>query len=164
MSQNLPQSSDTPPPPATKACPICTTELDVAAEFCFGCGEWVAMVPAASAPPARGSASASRGPLSAARLRESFPAGTLVAGRYRVLSATGRGGVGEEFRATDLAEQREASVTIVPAHAEVGGAVAMQFHGQVRMAGKLAPGSWCELIALEVDGVACLALIIHYNQ
>ncbi len=80
-------------------CTACDAEIAKAGRFCPECAAPLARdqeattmtAPKAKPPSAPASVEDGR-----------FPPGTLLAGRYRIISLAGRGGMGEVYRATDI--------------------------------------------------------------
>jgi len=83
-------------PTALRSCPKCAAEVRDSWRVCPACA--APLIPEAetrtifSEPTSSGS-SAEEG---------RFPAGTVLAGRYRVLGLIGQGGMGEVYRACDI--------------------------------------------------------------
>src|SRR5687767_15940828 len=65
--------------------------------------------------------------------RRRFPAGTVLAGRYRILGLLGRGGMGEVYRAHDLILDQMVALKFLP-RANVSEAALARFRNEVRIA------------------------------
>src|SRR5882762_7739457 len=63
-----------------------------------------------------------------------FVAGTLLAGRYRIVGLLGTGGMGEVYRATDLALGQSVALKFLPEEAAQNQRLLERFHGEVRIA------------------------------
>src|ERR1700693_1471308 len=63
-----------------------------------------------------------------------FPAGTILAGRYRILGLLGRGGMGEVYRALDLILNQPVALKFLLNAAQSGKAALARFRNEVRIA------------------------------
>jgi len=63
-----------------------------------------------------------------------FDPGTVFAGRFRIVSLLGRGGMGEVYRADDLRLGQTVALKMLPAALEHDPASLAQFHNEVRVA------------------------------
>src|SRR5262245_38282821 len=86
-----------------------------------------------------------------------FPAGTVLAGRYRILGLLGRGGMGEVYRAHDqILNQTVALKFLSPAH--ISEAALTRFRNEVRIARQVSHPNVCRVYDLGmVAGLHCLA-------
>jgi hypothetical protein len=92
-----------------RVCPACAQPLDGETKTMFGEGS---------------STSAEEG---------RFPAGTVLAGRYRVLGLIGHGGMGEVYRAYDLILNQAVALKFL-GRANMSEAALARFHDEVRVA------------------------------
>src|SRR5579872_3535256 len=63
-----------------------------------------------------------------------FLPGTLLGGRYRILTLLGRGGMGEVYRAMDLTLGQSVALKFLPEEAARNQRLLERFHGEVRVA------------------------------
>jgi predicted Ser/Thr protein kinase len=146
-------------------CTACGTEITTAGRFCSSCGapvragDEVATFDFAPSTPPRpsrpGSASASR-PSSAAAspLREGrFLPGFVIAGRYRIITLLGKGGMGEVYRADDLTLGQPVALKFLPEQAAYDEAVLERFRNEVRIARRVSHPNVCRVYDVgEVGG------------
>lgn len=82
-----------------------------------------------------------------------FPPGATVAGRYRIVDALGRGGMGEVYRAEDLKLRQSVALKFLPPDLEARPAVLERFLGEVRIARQITHPHVCRVYDVdEVDG------------
>src|SRR5262245_35045091 len=63
-----------------------------------------------------------------------FAPGAIVAGRYRLVTLIGRGGMGEVYRAEDLTLDQPVALKSLPGHVAASDARLAQFHNELRVA------------------------------
>jgi serine/threonine-protein kinase len=87
-----------------------------------------------------------------------FPAGTVLAGRYRILGRLGQGGMGEVYRAHDLIlNQTVALKFLAPAH--LSEAALARFRNEVRIARQVSHPNVCRVYDLGmVEGLHFLSM------
>jgi predicted Ser/Thr protein kinase len=112
----------------------------------------------AAAVPTSGSSIPSR--LSSSVAEEGrFVPGTLVAGRYRVISLLGRGGMGEVYRATDLTLAQPVALKFLPDSGPDFQRTLERFHNEVRVARQVSHPNVCRVYDLgEVDGMPYISM------
>ena len=99
-----------------------------------------AVTPHAARPPASGPS----GP---------FAPGAIVAGRYRLVTLLGRGGMGEVYRADDLTLDQPVALKFLPEGVAANPARLTQFHNELRIARQVSHKNVCRLYDLgEADG------------
>jgi serine/threonine-protein kinase len=74
-----------------------------------------------------------------------FLAGTLVAGRYRIIGLLGRGGMGEVYRATDLTLAQSVALKFLPEGAVGNERLLERFHNEVRTARQVSHPNVCRV-------------------
>jgi serine/threonine protein kinase len=85
--------------------------------------------------------------------------GTLVAGRYRVIGLLGRGGMGEVYRATDLALAQSVALKILPEEAAANESLLERFHNEVRIARQVSHPNVCRVYDIgEADGLPFISM------
>jgi len=67
-----------------------------------------------------------------------FPAGTVLAGRYRILGLLGHGGMGEVYRAYDLILNQAVALKFL-ARPQMNEAALGRFRNEVRIARQVSP-------------------------
>ena len=112
-------------------------------------------LPSRAAPP-----SLSRISIAAAVDEGRFLPGTLIAGRYRIIGLLGRGGMGEVYRATDLALGQSVALKILPEDAATSEEQLLErFHSEVRIARQVSHPNVCRVYDLgEADGVPFISM------
>src|SRR6187401_1473216 len=88
-----------------------------------------------------------------------FAPGAIVAGRYRLVSLLGRGGMGEVYRADDLTLDQPVALKFLPDGVAVSDARVAQFHNELRVARQVSHKNVCRLFDLgEADGRRFLSM------
>jgi hypothetical protein len=73
-----------------------------------------------------------------------FPAGTVIAGRYRVMGLLGRGGMGEVYRAYDLFLDQTVALKFLP-QARMSESALLRFRNEVRVARQVSHPNVCRV-------------------
>lgn len=76
---------------------------------------------------------------------ERFAPGTLLAGRYRIASPLGRGGMGEVYRAEDLKLQQDVALKFLPESLSSDPERLARFHNEVRIAREITHPNVCRV-------------------
>jgi hypothetical protein len=158
-------------------CWQCGSEVEPTAPFCFQCGNplrkssagssiasgadvpTITAVSAAAAPtyPPR-KPSASRPALHPSRGEGRFAAGTLIGERYRIISLLGRGGMGEVFRADDLALGQPVALKFLP-ESMTDELTLERFRNEVRIARRISHPNVCRVYDIgETDNQVFLSM------
>ena len=88
-----------------------------------------------------------------------FVAGTLVAGRYRIISLLGRGGMGEVYRATDLTLAQPVALKFLPDSGHESLRMIERFHNEVRVARQVSHPNVCRVYDVgEADGTPYISM------
>jgi len=87
-----------------------------------------------------------------------FPAGTVLAGRYRVIGLLGQGGMGEVYRAHDLILNQPVALKFVAA-AHMNEAALARFRNEVRIARQVSHPNVCRVYDIGfVEGMHFLSM------
>src|SRR5882724_6165154 len=131
-------------------CSSCATDVPPGSRFCLACGAPVSTLSAAAtiaiaprhAAPSSGSFDEGR-----------FPAGTLLAGRYRVLGLLGRGGMGEVYRANDMKLGQPVALKFLPESTAGNERMLARLHAEVRIARQVSHPNVCRVYDIgEIEG------------
>jgi hypothetical protein len=88
-----------------------------------------------------------------------FVPGTMLGGRYRIIALLGRGGMGEVYRATDLALGQSVALKFLPAEAAANPRLLERFHGEVRVARLVSHPNVCRVYDIgEVEGTPFISM------
>jgi serine/threonine-protein kinase len=88
-----------------------------------------------------------------------FVPGTLVAGRYRIISLLGRGGMGEVYRATDLTLSQPVALKFLHEAGPDHMRALERFHNEVRVARQVSHPNVCRVYDVgEADGMAYISM------
>ena len=77
-----------------------------------------------------------------------FAPGAIIAGRYRLVSLLGRGGMGEVYRADDLTLDQTVALKFLPAGVAADSDRLAQFHAELRIARQVSHKNVCRLYDL----------------
>src|SRR5262249_6421713 len=82
-----------------------------------------------------------------------FVTGQMLAGRYRIVSLLGRGGMGEVYKAEDLKLNQTVALKFLPSAVALDGGMLARFHNEVRIARRVAHPNVCRVYDIgEVEG------------
>src|ERR1700691_4354182 len=88
-----------------------------------------------------------------------FVPGTLVAGRYRIISLLGRGGMGEVYRATDLTLSQPVALKFLPDSGPDHLRALERFSSEVRIARQVSHPNVCRVYDVgEADGMPYISM------
>src|ERR1700728_3881461 len=88
-----------------------------------------------------------------------FVSGTLLSGRYRIIGLLGRGGMGEVYRATDLALGQSVALKFLPEEAAQNQRLLERFHGEVRVARQVSHPNVCRVYDIgEAEGMPFISM------
>src|ERR1700728_109465 len=88
-----------------------------------------------------------------------FIPGTLLGGRYRIIGLLGRGGMGEVYRATDLALGQSVALKFLPEEATQNQRLLERFHGEVRVARQVSHPNVCRVYDIgEAEGMPFISM------
>ena len=88
-----------------------------------------------------------------------FVPGTLLGGRYRIIGLLGRGGMGEVYRATDLALGQSVALKFLPAEAAQDQHRLERFHAEVRIARQVSHPNVCRVYDIgQAEGMPFISM------
>jgi len=88
-----------------------------------------------------------------------FLPGTLLGGRYRILTLLGRGGMGEVYRAMDLTLGQSVALKFLPEEASRNQRLLERFHGEVRVARVVSHPNVCRVYDIgQVEGMPFISM------
>src|SRR5579884_1981148 len=133
-------------------CSRCGSVLPVESRFCLSCGasttaaedETVAM-PAAPSRPKSATSPSLTGSHTQTADESRFLPGALLAERYRIVALLGRGGMGEVYRADDLALGQQVALKFLPESVAGNQAALDRFRNEVRMSRQVSHPNVCRV-------------------
>jgi serine/threonine-protein kinase len=88
-----------------------------------------------------------------------FLPGTLLGGRYRILTLLGRGGMGEVYRAMDLTLGQSVALKFLPEEACHNQRLLERFHGEVRVARLVSHPNVCRVFDIgSIEGIPFISM------
>jgi predicted Ser/Thr protein kinase len=150
-------------------CGSCACDIAGNSRFCPSCGKAVEVdsfatrtVAATPRESSKSSGSDSAGVLrssSSSRSESRFPPGTLLAGRYRIVSLLGKGGMGEVYRADDFTLEQPVALKFLPEGVADNPAALGRFKSEVRIARQVSHPNVCRVYDVgEMDGQVFLSM------
>ncbi len=150
-------------------CAACGVQIAANSRFCSSCGTPVdadvaatRTVSSASHPETPKSDRRSPRPRTSSSTSTSddrFPPGTLLAGRYRIVSLLGRGGMGEVYRADDLTLGQAVALKFLPEAVARNEQALARFRNEVRVARQVSHANVCRVYDVgEIDGQVFLSM------
>ncbi len=92
-----------------------------------------------------------------------FAPGAIIAGRYRLVSLLGRGGMGEVYRADDLTLDQTVALKFLPAEVATDADRLAQFHAELRIARQVSHKNVCRLYYAIVVSAVYLAILVYFG-
>ncbi|HEV3201370.1 MAG TPA: serine/threonine-protein kinase [Bryobacteraceae bacterium] len=130
--------------------------------FCASCGAALQQTGSAAATVALPESGGSSGPASssASSLDEGrFPAGTILANRYRVIGLLGRGGMGEVYRANDLKLGQPVALKFLAESTAGNARMLARFQAEVRIARQVSHPNVCRVYDIgELEGYPYISM------
>lgn len=88
-----------------------------------------------------------------------FGPGALIAGRYRIIELLGRGGMGEVYRATDLALAQTVALKFLPRDTSTNKGLLELFHNEARVARQVTHPNVCRVYDIgEAEGMPFISM------
>lgn len=88
-----------------------------------------------------------------------FVPGQMIAGRYRIVSIVGRGGMGEVYRAEDLTLSQIVAIKFLPDSLSQDASALARFHSEVRIARQVSHPNVCRVFDIgDADGSPFLSM------
>jgi serine/threonine-protein kinase len=156
------------------SCQACSAPVDPTYRFCPACGTPVGFAdsPTSTAPPPAFSGRVGGAPTTPSSARTGgatgvasagaegrFVAGTLLAGRYRVVGLLGKGGMGEVYRADDLRLDQPVALKFLPAALQQDPARLERLYSEVRVARQVTHPAVCRVYDVgEAEGQHFLSM------
>jgi serine/threonine protein kinase len=130
-------------------CPTCGSEVASAVRFCPSCGRPVdfdatVSLEAGANPPKRSPSARSR-TSSSSDYEARYVPGTTLAGRYRIVSPLGKGGMGEVYRAEDLRLGQTVALKFLPRSLAQTEEALERFRLEVRLARQVSHPNVCRV-------------------
>jgi serine/threonine-protein kinase len=130
--------------------------------FCASCGAALAQTGSAAATvaiPESGGSSAPSSSSGSSLDEGRFPAGTMLANRYRVIGLLGRGGMGEVYRANDLKLGQPVALKFLPESTAGNARMLARFHAEVRIARQVSHPNVCRVYDIgELEGCPYISM------
>jgi len=130
-------------------CPSCSASLPENSRFCPQCG---ADLGAPTLPPSSDSQPPRRPPSSSDSFQGRYAPGEVLAGRYRIVSLLGRGGMGEVYRADDLKLEQPVALKLLPEALAIDPLRLAHFHDEVRIARQVSHRNVCRVYDIDEVG------------
>jgi serine/threonine-protein kinase len=139
-----------------RLCPACSAQVPEPNRFCGVCGAALASSNSQAATVAMAHGRTPT-PSSTSIDEGRFPAGAILAERYRILGLLGQGGMGEVYRANDLKLNQPVALKFLPAATTRN--LLDRFHAEVRIARQVSHPNVCRVYDIgEVDGSTFLSM------
>jgi eukaryotic-like serine/threonine-protein kinase len=122
-------------------CPACGRNVPESGRYCAECGARVDASQPTRTTAEHESLQASSGAIDGSQ----FIAGTLLAGRYRIVGLLGRGGMGEVYRAEDLKLGQPVALKFLPIQLGQHADRLARFHQEVRLARQVSHPNVCRV-------------------
>jgi len=136
-------------------CPSCSAEVPERSRFCLSCGAALG----SASEVATDAMSLSTSEPSSYSEEGRFPAGTVLAKRYRIIGLIGQGGMGEVYRASDLKLGQPVALKFLPQATAKNPQLLARFHAEVRIARQVSHPNVCRVYDIgEVDGSTFLSM------